>query len=309
MKKHLMIFGAAVLAFTACKKETTTPEPAAVNPGSWRIQLDGLKPAVQNFTLDAATGGTITGAKGGIFTIPANAFVTPAGQPVTGTVSVELMEVYSPLDMLLAEKYPRSYSGPLYSGGEFFLNVKQGSMQLNLAPGQNYTASLPSPALETGMQVFDGQGTADTVRWFPADSSYTNLSYSWGNNGGGFYDLLCDSIRNVNCDQFPGNGLQNWTHNIINLNSPVTLTSVQAFVFYNGHRSMFNIYPGISQMQFTNYECWENQQVHYIAIGSDASGNVYSGMIDVTVALNQTYSISLSATTATAFAAQVNALQ
>ncbi len=59
--------------------------------------------------------------KGTLITIPANAFVTLGGFPVTGTVNIEYKELYKKSDMLFSDKPTVLFDGsPLKSGGDIF---------------------------------------------------------------------------------------------------------------------------------------------------------------------------------------------
>lgn len=304
MKRILLLIPAFALAAAGCKKDEpatpVTPTPQSHNY-TIREQLQAYEPTVQTFTIDAAAGGTITGSKGGKYTFLANSFVNPAGQQVTGNVTIELKEVYSPLDMVMTGVFPMSQYGPLYSGGEYHIDVKQGNTPLHLANGVTFGARIPSSNPQQGMMVFDAIEANDTVTWVPADSSYTN---AFTNTQLGEYDLQCDSIHWGNCDQFAITGT--WTNNQLSLSAPTTLTDVKVYVYYNGHNSIFNVWG--SGMTYSNYECWINLPVTYIAVGTDAAGNLYSCFLPVTVAANGAYTMTMTSTTATAFAASMNAL-
>ncbi|PCH76695.1 MAG: hypothetical protein COB98_05495 [Flavobacteriaceae bacterium] len=111
--------------------------------------------AVENFEIDAASGGMITGSQGTTVYFPANAFGLN-GTPVTGTISVALLEIYNKADMLLKDnstlgKHANGDKEILQSAGEFFINGTQGNLQLELLA----QATVTSRPID--LEDFDGQ--------------------------------------------------------------------------------------------------------------------------------------------------------
>ena len=97
MKKKLKTIAVALLvitAFMSCKKdsddnETGHPSPVQTdNYTSLKDFHDKNEVQAQSFTLNANTGGTLTGIKGTIITIPPTSFETYGGSNVTGNVTV-----------------------------------------------------------------------------------------------------------------------------------------------------------------------------------------------------------------------------
>src|SRR3546814_10367207 len=64
--------------------------------------MDKYKPAEQLFTGDADAGFEITGEQGMKVKFPAGAFLDADGLPVSGEVTVRLIELYSKTDIMLA---------------------------------------------------------------------------------------------------------------------------------------------------------------------------------------------------------------
>ncbi|MBL7857602.1 MAG: hypothetical protein JNM57_07925 [Cyclobacteriaceae bacterium] len=116
----------------------------------------------QNFAVDAATGGQIKGNDGTIIKFYPNGFMTLSGEAVSGSVDIELIEIFDRASMLLVEKPTVGKMGngdlaTLISGGEFYVNATQGGLQLKPANGYTITA----PTNKTGgpnmnMNLFNG---------------------------------------------------------------------------------------------------------------------------------------------------------
>ncbi len=116
--------------------------------------------AKQAYTVDAETGGEVNGEEGTILYFPANSFLDQNGDPVTGDVDIELVEIYNKAKMLLTKmptngRRPNGDVETLVSGGEFFVNATQDGQQLQLANAFQLFA--PAEEFDDEMRIFNGQ--------------------------------------------------------------------------------------------------------------------------------------------------------
>jgi hypothetical protein len=149
-----------LLLVASCeKKEDIQPQidGAALEARFQENRLD----ATQEFTLDAASGGVVTGSQGTQITFPPNAFGLN-GTPVTGNVKVSLIEIYDRASMLLKDKstlgiHDNGDKEILKSAGEFFIEAEQGSTKLDLLTmAQVQSAPVDFANLDGNMQIFRG---------------------------------------------------------------------------------------------------------------------------------------------------------
>jgi len=135
--------------------------------------------AVQEFTLDASIGGIITGTEGTKVTFQPNSFGLN-GTPVTGNVTVKLIEIYDKASMLLKDKSTlgRRANGDkeaLKSAGEFFIEAIQGTNDLELLEMATITSRPVDFAdLDGGMRVFRGDDTNGD--WVEADENEDGIN-------------------------------------------------------------------------------------------------------------------------------------
>jgi hypothetical protein len=159
----MMLGGAILLSAVGCDNEKDV-KPAAKIDGealleNFSTHVDDL---TQQFTINAADGGTVTGEQGTKITFYSNAFLAQDGTAVTGNVTVELVEIFRKSDMLLARKptngrKPDGTISTLISGGEFFVNATQDGKQLKLANGFLLAAPADNTGgAEEGMFLFNG---------------------------------------------------------------------------------------------------------------------------------------------------------
>jgi hypothetical protein len=102
----------------------------------------------QSFTISADSNQQVIGDKGIALTIPADAFVDPDGNSVSGSVQLTLEEIYSPADMVRTNALTQTASGdPLITGGMFRVEARQDGQELEL----DGTINVEMPArTETG---------------------------------------------------------------------------------------------------------------------------------------------------------------
>lgn len=138
--------------------------------------------AIEDFTIDAATGGMITGTQGTQVTFPPNAFGID-GVPVTGNVNVQLLEIYDKASMVLKDKSTLGMrtngdKEALKSAGEFFIDAQQGGNELELLEMANVNSRpVDFGDLDGGMQVFRaGDDLNDEDDWVEADENNDGIN-------------------------------------------------------------------------------------------------------------------------------------
>lgn len=177
--------GLSILAiFASCinnNDEFVDPQPQPDGVALEARFNENRTDAIQEFTLDASTGGTITGTQGTQVAFQPNSFGLN-GTPVTGNVTVQLIEIYDKASMLLKNrstlgKKANGDKEALKSAGEFFVAATQGANKLALLEMASVTGRPMNPAeFDGGMQIFRAGGVDDdcdgidaTCDWVEAD--------------------------------------------------------------------------------------------------------------------------------------------
>jgi FlaG/FlaF family flagellin (archaellin) len=135
--KTISLLFLVLISFVSCDNSdgddiVLSPPTAAAFKG---ITEKGIKKNTQNFTLTAGTGMvTLTSAKGVKLNINGNC-LTKNGNPVTGTVDIEYIELFDKGNMLITNKPTMGVTADgkknlLISGGEFFIKATQGGVEL-----------------------------------------------------------------------------------------------------------------------------------------------------------------------------------
>lgn len=136
--------------------------------------LENLK---QQFTFDGAEGTATFVSEKGVTISLYTSCLTKNGNPVTGEVTLEYVELFNRGNMLTANRptmglMPNGDKGLLISGGEFYINATQDGVQLEMNCGMQLTV----PASLTG-----GEDNTMTL-WFGLIDENGNIVWDENNN-------------------------------------------------------------------------------------------------------------------------------
>ncbi|WP_084549464.1 hypothetical protein [Aquimarina spongiae] len=204
------------LLFVGCKNDDNEILIQEILDGEELAQSikDQREQAKQTTILNADTGGEVYGAEGTILYFGPNSFLDQNGDPVTGSVSIELIEIYDKAKMLLTKmptngKRPNGDVETLVSGGEFYVNATQDGSPLELANGFQLLA--PTDQVDNEMVLFSAQDNDcdDTdldcdVVWEEDDQGDLEIVQREGPNGMGvtFYLGIADHFGWTNIDRW-----------------------------------------------------------------------------------------------------------
>ena len=152
-------------AIAGCDDSADSMGPKPDKDALGKLFIDGVSERIQAFKINAATGGNITGTRGTVIKFGANAFQKLNGDPVSGSVDVELVEIYDRSTMLLTKRPTTGKNGDnkidvLVSGGEFYVNATQDEIQLNSISGYVIVAPTKNTGeIDQDMRMFNGAET------------------------------------------------------------------------------------------------------------------------------------------------------
>jgi hypothetical protein len=195
MKK---IFLAAITLsslLVACKKGSA---PAA-DSGSEMLGkfLRQNEPQFSKFTVNAATGGTVTTPKGSTYRIRANSLLGANGMPVTGNVDVFVKEINQASEMILGNKPTNSGTGVLRSFGEMQIIAQQNGNNLTLRQDSTIVGFVRPPQGGTQLPIDIPMWAGDSL---PRVTSNGHNHLNQSTSVSGFY------LQNTGIDwsQIPG---------------------------------------------------------------------------------------------------------
>lgn len=138
--------------------------------------------AIQEFILDASTGGTIIGSQGTEVTFQPNSF-SDGGGIVNGNITIQMIEIYDKGAMLLQDKSTLGMrvngdKEALKSAGEFFIDANQGGTELELVETAVVRSKVNNFAdFDGGMKVFRaGDDLNGDENWVEADENEDGIN-------------------------------------------------------------------------------------------------------------------------------------
>jgi hypothetical protein len=312
-KSHflLALVSAACLTFTGCKKNNDeSPAPAT----TIKDFFEKTEVKSQTFSINTDNGqSSITGEEGTKVTFPQNAFTTADGSPVTGTVSIELKEIYDKSDMVLSDRPTMSDGRLLISGGEIFIRATANGQELKLDTNTNILVELtPTTTVDTTMGLFTGSVDDSVFNWTPVDIDTTiaqDDSLWYVSDPGYYYDpshyvFAINTLGWINCDRF--------------ISEPTTYLHVTC----TGEPSpsatkVYLVFKNINAVAQANYEWGNNKYYSGIApIGAEVTviafgikdGKEYFAKKDITISSDLNVNLDLTQTSSEDITAALESL-
>ncbi len=255
--------------------------------------------SAETFQFTAENGGSFTTAKGSKVTIPADAFVTRSGQPVTGPIDFKIKEVFSTADMMFSGVFPVSYDQVLNSGGEFYLEAKSSGQKVLVKDGKFLNVVIPAQAEDQNMMLFlaGEEEDQDSLQWQAQDSIGRN-GFTF-NSADKTYSIDLDSMGWANIDAFNWNiKYYDCTFNLTGL-TDLSNENTTAFAVFKDQNAVWPV--GVHTWgDITNNVISENHLGNVamnLLVISVKDGDLYFGMLDLTPEEGKTYDIALTKTT------------
>lgn len=206
----------------------------------------------ESFTIDVATGGTVTTTKGTKVKFPANIFKTSAGAAVTGSVTVKVLDVFEAGDMILNHKPTITTAGEqLISFGEIRVDAEQDGNALVLNANSDNRVQVVFPI---GGGDRAGQNIKEIPLWDGIEPELSTYDVS-GHNHENQSTTVSQShyiYPGISWESLPGFGaatmeetsffldsLGSWRNCDILVNDPRTKTTVLCYLgdFFNNETS------------------------------------------------------------------------
>lgn len=205
LKTYSIVF--AFICIWQCKDRESVIENPFPAPSATRLQElfdEGLNGETASAHFNASnTNFVYTSSRGTKVTINGTC-LRLNGNPVTGTVVLEFAEIFDRSKMMASNKPTMGLKANgeeemLLSGGEFYINVKQGTTSLTTTcPIAISTPTSNTGGTVTGMQGFNGNIVNNTLTWVPV----TAWDVITNTQGTATYNLSVPGFGWFNCDKF-----------------------------------------------------------------------------------------------------------
>jgi hypothetical protein len=267
------------LLFTACLKSTDifVPDLMASPDTTWvnritptmpvsALQKDLELTAVKDSFDISSYSPTIKTIKGLQCTFSPNSCITGSGQPVTGKVTAEYMLLNTRGDMIRMNKPTESNGYLLISGGEFFMSLKSGGQEVQLAPNTTVTLNYPDNAPSSLMNFFWGdENDPDRINWVPSSDMVVAGTQA--------YDIKASHLRWNNLSYI--HDTLNTKYTVISAPLPRNYTNTNTLVFlaFNNMLSVIRLHADVSKKIFITHKIPIGKTATILAISKQ--GNDY----------------------------------
>ncbi len=193
------------------------------------------------------------------------------GNPVSGNVTFEVIEIYEKGDMIRYASPTISNGYLLETGGEFFIRAFQNEVELTVNPGYGLTIQVPDYNATDAMGLFYGDENSPTFNWLESEGDMNIWLSEWedstGNQEFGFgYELLAENLGWINCDYFSGQ--DNLTNVTVDLVDKFTNANAVVFMVFNDLNSVVQLWGSPTGENFSVSNMPIGESVTFIVIGS-----------------------------------------
>lgn len=258
----ILVLLAGGIFLNACQKNTDifVPDPGQLNgpDTAWQnfitpvMPVSNLKasllfePYLDSITVNGTIASVLT-PSGLQVTFPPNCCVNSSGQPITGTVQVELMLLKKKGDMIRLSRPTTSNDSLLVSAGEIFIKLKKDGQAVQLAPGVKINIRYPDSPLNPLMKFFVGDETnIERFNWKPNPDLTNNFIYV----GTQAYEIYTNHLRWVNVAYVFDLTTVAKVNVVANLAPYFTNANTVAFTVFKDYRSVVGMYGDISTRKF-----------------------------------------------------------
>lgn len=299
----IVLMGSLFFLLASCSKDDITLNPG--NAQTIRSLFSGLKYSPEVFTVQAGSATTITGSKGTRITFYPGTFRNAAGNTITGgNIRIELIEMYSPGDMIANHVTTTTAAQRLLtSGGCIHISATQDGQEVF---ADTYGIAFKQPAqsdnpmaLFTGYQVSDSTGV--NIKWSD-DTTSTVLRTLKIDNLEPFYYIFdsCTSFNWINCDYFYNAPAPKTDVRVTLPDNSYDMTNTQVFVIFPAINAVVTTYAfdqATRTFSFGNpsYHLPVGAQVDVLVVGS--KNNVYFADLHSNITLTPDFSVSANPTT------------
>jgi hypothetical protein len=288
------VFAVAVIctvgsfALVKCSKQRIQ-SVKTYNPVS--TYLDIKKQTEQEFIIDSTGNGPIVGKQGTKIWGGKQCLQFPNGDSVKWPFTVKLVELYTAKDMIYYQMPTVAGGAILKTDGEIRLRAFKNGTELQLKTSPcSFQIEMPNASPQANMRVFYGinasSASTNYVDWTdnPANVGVTtNLSPLFTTTTAG-YQASVAKLGWINCDMITGSGN---SFSVTFTSSTDDLTNVGLFVYLPATKTVIQAYNKQTVLIPSGIA------IKMLAIGVDASNNLFSYYKETTITANLTEDIKL----------------
>lgn len=277
------------LVLLSCRKADTSD----IVDNSYSGFVTANTDAVQTFTIDAATGGTIVCKRGSKIVFPPNCFANLDNSITTGNVLVTVKEALLKKQWILEALNTTTPTEMLVSGGMLDIDVRRVADGVEVKPTPPMLVPTPSLVNVIKVEVPKVPERPDTLRLFiPANQAVPSANppaawaasyYPFGNSTNSYIFQL-PQFHWVNCDGLANQaGVKTTIKVTPDLSAVTGATGVQAMLVYRNISTVITLPPSGGYMQSYLNSIPVGSKADVVCIGKDGAGNIIFKVISANV--------------------------
>lgn len=302
-KMTVLIVGVTLLSLNSCKKEQIGSAQQKSYGNLQEFFEANMFNEIQFTTINNSDfeGDTIWGSKGKRtqFFFNRNAFETMQGVPVTGTIQIGFIEMYSKKDMILLNKpNMEKRSGELsalVSAGTFFIEAKQNGQKLRLRQNE-YCIMNHIPAEDENIPMnflFGEANQSNQFQWIEVQGGQIPYQHNIVYGAIGEYHVSHTFLDWINVGHYlQTSGIQSAIHVELPVNYTAENTAV--YISIDGVESvggLYNFQSGVFSSS-SNYTLPVGLNVHFVVI-SYQNNTLQAAIVPATIGSNHVESVSI----------------
>ncbi|HEX8548132.1 MAG TPA: hypothetical protein VF691_14320 [Cytophagaceae bacterium] len=307
MKNITISFQACLLSFfvmiiLSCSKDRITPIATEVPReralDSTELFLASPDEVLKGFTspptskiINSSVDMPFIGTKGTKIFASDYDFIFPNGDPVIFPIKLEILELFSPKDMILNQMPTVANGRLLTTAGEVNIKAYKDGKELKLKRYNNMRIEIPSSNPDASMKLFYGRTLVDGhVDWveaeFISESDCTSSRIIATKEN---YQIFPKQIGWINCDKFYSyTGAKT---KIRFTSAKPQISSIVTFLYFDEIKSVVQVHGGES------LDLPVGEHVKVICVASKTNGELYTYSTDFNVAPDQVVEVKLAKTT------------
>lgn len=289
--KGIAMMAIMSLAIVGCNK--TDSNPILKNGATLEMLKSKHEAPIQKFTKNADGAFDITGKGGVKISFPAESLMDKDGQPVSGTVNITLIEIFTKKDVLMSGLDTESYGALLETGGQIFVEADKNGEKLKLNPSKNVEVVFPK----------DPNQTADNMILFvarPTNEEAPNNEFTWSvsrqsklsadNNN---YSFRLPELNWINIDRFINDGKPKTDISVTLDGSQATgNVYVEVWIIFKNIKSAFKV-PGLTTTVGNYINLLPlGEDIKLAVVGYNQHGQMYIDSRDLTTEDDKTYTMT-----------------
>jgi hypothetical protein len=226
-----------------------------------------FEPYIDSIEVNSNTATVLT-PSGLQVTFPPNCCVNGAGQPVTGKVQVELMQIKKKGDMIRLSKPTTTNDSLMVSAGEIFISLKKDGQPIKLAPGVKINIHYVDAPVNVLMKFFAGDETnPERFNWRPNPDLVNNF-ISVGSQA---YNIYTNHLRWINIAYVFDINTTAKVNVVADVAPYFTNANTVAFTVFKDLRSVAGMYGNTNTRKFTTGKLPVGKAITVVVISKQAN--------------------------------------